>query len=216
MLDELKIKESLCALIARYPALRSVKDDVYACFQMLYECYKSGGKLLCCGNGGSASDSEHIVGELMKCFKRKRPLDLEYARRLKEYGDEGAALAEKLEGSLPAIALVGHTALSTAFGNDKDPFMTFAQQVSGYGVEGDVLLCLTTSGNSKNILRAAEVARGLGLTVIALTGEGGGNLARLADVTLAVPERETYRVQELHLPIYHWLCAEVEAHFFVE
>ena len=214
MLDELKIKESLCALIARYPALRSVKDDVYACFQMLYECYKSGGKLLCCGNGGSASDSEHIVGELMKCFKRKRPLDLEYARRLKEYGDEGAALAEKLEGSLPAIALVGHTALSTAFGNDKDPFMTFAQQVSGYGVEGDVLLCLTTSGNSKNCVYAAITAKAKGMKVIAITGEGGGRMQELADICLKLPEKETYLIQELTLPVYHWLCAELETAFW--
>lgn len=205
---------SLGLLIERYPALGSVRAELEGVFYALYNCYASGGKLLICGNGGSAADSEHIVGELMKSFKMKRPIDAAVAERLKEMGEDGVNLAEKLEGTLPAIALCGHTALSTAFGNDKDGFMTFAQQVYGYGCAGDVLLCLTTSGNSMNCVYAAEVAKAKGMTVVAITGASGGRMKELSDICIALPERETYLVQELTLPVYHWLCAELETAFF--
>ena len=205
---------SLDALIGRYPALCAVKGELEQAFYAVYNCYRSGGKLLICGNGGSAADSEHIVGELMKSFKMKRSIDATVAEKLKEMGEDGAALIDKLEGALPAIALCGHTALSTAFGNDKDGFMTFAQQVYGYGRAGDALICLTTSGNSKNCVYAAEVARAKGMGVIAITGEGGGKMTALSDICIKLPERETYLVQELTLPVYHWLCAELETAFW--
>ena len=205
---------SLDELIARNPSLNSVRAELEKAFYNLYDCYRSGGKLLICGNGGSAADSEHIVGELMKSFKMKRKIDSTVSEKLREMGEDGVNLAEKLEGALPAIALCGHTALSTAFGNDKDGFMTFAQQVYGYGCTGDVLLCLTTSGNSKNCVYAAEVAKAKGMTVVAITGESGGRMKELSDICLALPEHETYLVQELTLPVYHWLCAELESAFF--
>ena len=205
---------SLDALIGRYPALSAVRAELEQTFYAVYNCYRNGGKLLICGNGGSAADSEHIVGELMKSFKMKRPIDGAVAEKLREMGADGVALAEKLEGALPAIALCGHTALSTAFGNDKDGFMVFAQQVYGYGRSGDVLICLTTSGNSQNCVYAAEVARAKGMGVIAITGAGGGKMSALADVCVKIPEWETYLVQELTLPVYHWLCAELENAFF--
>ena len=205
---------SLDGLIERYPALAAVREKLEKAFYALYNCYASGGKLLICGNGGSAADSEHIVGELMKSFKTKRPIDADVAVNLRKMGDDGVALAEKLEGALPAIALCGHTALSTAFGNDKDGFMVFAQQVYGYGCKGDVLVCLTTSGNSRNCVYAAEVARAKGMTVIAITGECGGKIREIADICIALPEKETYLVQELTLPVYHWLCAELETAFW--
>ena len=205
---------SLDALIGRYPALATVRAELEKAFYAIYTCYRNGGKLLICGNGGSAADSEHIVGELMKSFKMKRSIDATVAEKLKEMGEDGAALIDKLEGALPAIALCGHTALSTAFGNDKDGFMTFAQQVYGYGRAGDVVICLTTSGNSKNCVYAAEVARAKGMGVIAITGEGGGKMPALSDICIKLPERETYLVQELTLPVYHWLCAELESAFF--
>ena len=205
---------SLDALIGRYPALCAVRVELEQAFYAVYNCYHSGGKLLICGNGGSAADSEHIVGELMKSFKMKRSIDATVAEKLKEMGEDGAALIDKLEGAIPAIALCGHTALSTAFGNDKDGFMTFAQQVYGYGRAGDALICLTTSGNSKNCVYAAEVARAKGMGVIAITGEGGGKMTALSDICIKLPERETYLVQELTLPVYHWLCAELETAFW--
>ena len=205
---------SLDALIGRYPALCAVRGELEQAFYAVYNCYRNGGKLLICGNGGSAADSEHIVGELMKSFKMKRSIDATVAEKLKGMGEDGAALIDKLEGALPAIALCGHTALSTAFGNDKDGFMTFAQQVYGYGRAGDVVICLTTSGNSKNCVYAAEVARAKGMGVIAITGEVGGKMTALSDICIKLPERETYLVQELTLPVYHWLCAELESAFF--
>ncbi|MBR2460018.1 MAG: SIS domain-containing protein [Clostridia bacterium] len=209
-----KKNSSLDRLITRYPRLGEVRGEIEDCFSVLLECFKVGGKLLCCGNGGSASDSEHIVGELMKSFKLKRPIDGKYAMRLREFGDEGAELAEKLEGTLTAIALVGHSALSTAFGNDKQADMCFAQQVNGYGAAGDVLLTLTTSGNSQNCVYAAMAAKARGMKVISVTGENGGRMLGLSDVCIRVPEKETYLVQELTLPVYHWLCAELESVFW--
>ena len=201
-------------LLKRYPELTGISKDIEGAVTLLTDMYKNGGKLLCCGNGGSASDSEHIVGELMKCFKIKRPISGELKENLDKYGDEGRALAETLECSLPAISLCGHSALSTAYGNDRDPFMVFAQQVSGFGCKGDTLLALTTSGNSKNCIYAAMVAKAKGMKVIGITGEKGGRLSALADICIKVPETETYLVQELTLPIYHYICARLEEIFF--
>ncbi len=204
-------------LIKRYPALSVCKDDILQAYKILEHCYENGGKLLIAGNGGSCADSEHIVGELMKGFKAKRPCSQEFADKLKEVDSAiGEELALKLQGALPAIALDGHSALNTAFSNDVEGsgHLLFAQQVFGYGNEGDVLLGISTSGNSKNILAATVVARAKGLKVIGLTGESGGKLARTADVTIKVPEKETYMIQELHLPVYHCLCLMLEQRFF--
>lgn len=203
-------------LLKRYPELKGVSEDIEKTVTLLADMYRSGGKLLCCGNGGSASDSEHIVGELMKCFKIKRPIKKELADALAEYGKEGEELAETLESALPAVSLCGHSALSTAYGNDRNAYMVFAQQVNGFGEKGDTLLALTTSGNSRNCLYAAMVAKAKGMKVIGITGEKGGKLDTLADICIKVPETETYLVQELTLPVYHYICAKLEEIFFAE
>ncbi len=202
-------------LVRRYPVLKSSKDDIYKAYEVIAESYQNGGKLLIAGNGGSASDAEHIVGELMKSFVLPRKLDKEYVARLVEAdADMGAALADKLQGALPAIALVDHVALSTAYLNDVDPLLSFAQQVNGYGVAGDVFLGITTSGNSKNVLYANTAAKAKGLKTIALTGRDGGKIKDMADVAIVVAENETYKIQELHLPVYHCLCLMLEERFF--
>lgn len=201
-------------LLKRYPSLSSVSEDIEKTVTLLADMYRSGGKLLCCGNGGSASDSEHIVGELMKCFKLKRPINKELAAALAEYGKEGQDLAQTLESPLPAVSLCGHSALSTAYGNDRNAYMVFAQQVHGFGNAGDTLLALTTSGNSQNCIYAAMVAKAKGMKVIAITGAKGGRLSEISDVCIKVPETETYLVQELTLPVYHYICARLEEIFF--
>ena len=164
------------------------------------ECYENGGKLLVAGNGGSAADAEHIVGELMKGFKMPRKPE--------------SAFAEKLQGALPAIALDGHPALSTAYMNDCEPLLCFAQQVNGYGKTGDVFLGISTSGNSKNVLFAATTAHAKGLKVIGLTGAKDSKLKDMSDVCIKAPQTETYMIQELHLPIYHYLCLMLEDKFY--
>ena len=203
--------------IATHPRLHGCRGDIESAAKTMCASYRKGGKLLVCGNGGSAADAEHIVGELMKGFRLKRPLPPELRARFADaHPSLGPMLADSLQGALPAIALTGHASLSTAFANDVDPLLVFAQQVYGYGRTGDVLLGLTTSGNSKNVLLAVVAARALGLTTIGLTGAGGGELARLCDLTIKVPETETARVQELHLPVYHALCTILEAELFHE
>ena len=178
-------------------------------FRRIEAAYVRGNKLKLCGNGGSAADAEHIVGELMKGFLLKRPV----AERVFPGGVPDPAL-EKLQGALPALSLNGHPALAAALVNDTDASLIYAQQLLGLGRPGDVLLCISTSGNARNCCLAAQTARALGVEVIALTGAGGGRLAELSDCLIAVPERETYRVQQLHLPLYHALCARLEARFF--
>ena len=179
------------------------------------EAYRNGRKLLVCGNGGSASDSEHIVGELMKEFKLKRKIFSEQASALKAIDPElGQVLADNLQGALPAISLTGHPSLQTAYMNDAVPELVFAQQVNGYGKSGDIFLGISTSGNSKNVLYAAVNARALGLKVIGLTGAKENKLMKYADVCIRVPETETYKIQEFHLPVYHCLCLMLEQHFF--
>lgn len=204
-------------LIERYPALSVCKDDIEKAYEILEECFATGHKLLIAGNGGSCSDGEHIAGELMKGFKLQRKCSEEFAERLKSIDAErGAELAEKLQGGLPTIALDNHQALNTAYINDvaNGGLLTYAQQVYGYGKTGDVLLGISTSGNSKNVAYATVVARASGMKVIGLTGAKGGNLANVADVTIKVPATETYMIQELHLPVYHCLCLMLECRFW--
>lgn len=209
--------EQLDFLIKRYPELCACKASIAQAYKILEECYARGGKLLIAGNGGSCADAEHIVGELMKGFKAKRACSEEFAEKLCEIDSErGAYLSQRLQGALPAIALDGHAALNTAFINDVENggLLAFAQQVMGYGNKGDVFWGISTSGNSKNVMNAAVVARAKGLKIIGLTGEDGGELAKFADVAIKAPIRETYMVQELHLPIYHCLCLMLEERFF--
>ena len=211
----MKPMDHLALLINRYPVLEPVKEAIFQAYCLLEKCYEGGGKLLIGGNGGSSADSEHIVGELMKGFCKKRQVPEDFVGKLMEADKErGKYLAEKLQQGLPAIALTGHTALSTAYLNDVDGLLTIAQQLYGYGKKGDVFLGISTSGNSENILYAAAAARAMEIPVIALTGKDGGRLAEAADVAIIVPEQETYRIQELHLPVYHALCLMLEERFF--
>lgn len=202
-------------LVARYPRLEACLPDIDAAFRALERCYLEGGKVLFCGNGGSAADCEHLVGELMKGFLSKRPLPSEQRRRLEaDFPEEGAYLADHLQGALPAISLVSHVGLMTAYANDVASDMVFAQQVYGYGREGDALVGISTSGNSRNVLQALRVARTLGLATIGFSGRSGGQMAEVCDVCVRVPEEETSAIQELHLPIYHALCSMLEQSFF--
>ncbi|HIQ73557.1 MAG TPA: SIS domain-containing protein [Candidatus Cottocaccamicrobium excrementipullorum] len=211
----MKPSERLDELIERYPVLAREKEHIRQAFCLLLQCYENGGKLMTAGNGGSCADSEHIVGELMKGFVKKRPVPEEFAARLIQTDEKrGMELARKLQQALPAIALTAHSALATAYLNDVDGELAMAQQLYGYGKEGDVLLAISTSGNSRNILYAAAVARAMKIKVIGLTGKDGGELAGMCDAAIVVPEQETYRIQELHLPVYHGLCLMLEDHFF--
>lgn len=204
-------------LIERYPSLEAVKEEIIAAYILMETCYECGGKLLVAGNGGSAADAEHIVGELMKGFKMSRKLKPDFAGKLVEEDKElGTVLAEKLQCALPAIALNGHTALSTAYMNDCDPLLCFAQQVNGYGKAGDVFLGISTSGRSKNILFAATTAHAKGMKVIGLTGAKASKLKDMSDVCIMAPQTENYMIQELHLPIYHCLCLMLEDKFYGE
>lgn len=210
-------KKHVQLLCERYPALKSVEDDIAEAYQILEDSYKNGGKLLVAGNGGSAADAEHIVGELMKGFKLPRKPQSDFADKLiRENAELGATLAENLQGALPAIALDGHPALSTAYMNDCEPLLCFAQQVNGYGKTGDVFLGISTSGNSKNVLYAATTAHAKGMKVIGLTGAKSSKLEQMSDVCIKVPQTETYMIQELHLPVYHCLCLMLEDVFFGE
>ena len=204
----------LIEMTERYPALSCVENDVRAAFEELCKCFSSGGCVYLCGNGGSAADCEHMAGELLKCFKIPRPLTDAFKTDLREFGEDGELLAESLERGLPVVSLCGHVAFSTAFQNDNTPALVFAQQVNAYGKEGDVLVVFSTSGNSKNCVYAAICAKALGLKVITLTGGNGGKLKPLSDVTVIVPEKETFKIQEYHLPVYHAICAMLEEEFF--
>ena len=216
MLDN-KVQKHIELLVKRYPQLKSIQSQIEQAYLVLEECYANGGKLLIAGNGGSAADAEHIAGELMKRFKIKRPVSKEFAEKLAEIDAvRGKQLADNLECSLMAIPLVAHEALTTAYINDVDGYGVFAQQLFGYGRKGDVFLGISTSGNSKNIMNATVVARASGIKVIGLTGETGGELAKVAVVAVKVPEKETYMIQELHLPIYHCWCLMLEERFFGE
>ena len=192
-------------LLIRYPQLNICKNDIENALALMIDTYKKGGKILVCGNGGSSADADHIVGELMKGFLKSRKVTDE---RIPQ------ELREKLQGALPAISLSAHTSLMTATINDNDADMVFAQQVYGYAKDNDLLIAISTSGNSKNVVNAVKVAKSLGVKTIALMGETGGELKQLADVTICAPSTETYKIQEYHLPIYHYLCASVENEIF--
>ena len=214
---EKRLMKHINLLIERYPSLETEKDNVINAYLLIEACYVRGGKVLVAGNGGSAADAEHIVGELMKGFKMPRKPKQDFARRLIAENQElGTILAENLQGALPAIALDGHPALSTAYMNDCEPLLCFAQQVNGYGKIGDVFLGISTSGNSENILYAAITAHAKGMKVIGLTGARNSKLEQLSDVCIKVPQTETYMIQELHLPVYHCLCLMLEDKFFGE
>lgn len=209
------IERHIDSLLVRFPVLKGIRPDIIEAYLVMEECYMNAGKLLIAGNGGSAADSEHIAGELMKRFRISRPVSDDFAERLKAVDRErGTALALHLEQALTAIPLVTHEALTTAYINDVDGLGVFAQQLFGYGRAGDVFLGISTSGNSQNIMNAVVVARASGIKVIGLTGAGGGELASAADVAVRVPETETYLIQELHLPIYHCWCMMLEERFF--
>lgn len=213
-LDE-KLIQHINLLVNRYPILESVKQEIIDAYMIIEESYSKGGKLLVAGNGGSAADSEHIVGELMKGFKNPRRLARDYTDALISVDPElGKTLSKNLQGALPAIALDGHPALTTAYMNDCEPLLCFAQQVNGLGEPYDVFLGISTSGNSKNILYAATVAKAKGMKVIGLTGAKDSKLQKYADVCIKAPDTETYMIQELHLPIYHCLCLMLEDKFF--
>ncbi len=212
---EKRLEIHLDDLIKRYPKLEVCRKEIANAYSILETAYSNGRKLLVSGNGGSASDSEHIVGELMKEFKLKRKVYQEQAEEMRKISSElGEVLAENLQGALPAISLTGHSSLTTAFMNDSEPELIFAQQVNGYGKPGDVYLGISTSGNSKNVLYAAVTAKSKGLKVIGLTGQRENRLMNYADVCIRVPETETYKIQELHLPVYHCLCMMLEDKFF--
>lgn len=210
-----KLMKHIDLLMQRYPKLKCIENDIIDAYLILQSAYENDSKLLIAGNGGSAADSEHIAGELMKRFKLPRPIPTELAKKIKEIDPiRGEHLARSLERGLMAIPLVAHEALSTAYINDVDGQGVFAQQLYGFGRPGDVFLGISTSGNSVNIMNATIVARALGMKVIGFTGEKGGELAKVADVAVRVPENETYMIQELHLPIYHCWCLMLEEYFF--
>lgn len=214
MIDK-KLEKHIELLVKRYPILSNIKHNIIDAYLILVDCFTNDHKLLIAGNGGSAADSEHIAGELMKRFKVSRPVSEEFANKLKFIDPaRGEYLAKNLERGLMAIPLGANIALTTAYINDVDGIGVFAQQLYGLGRPGDVFLGISTSGNSNNIISATVVARALGIKVIALTGANGGELAQIADVAIRVPAVETYMVQELHLPVYHCLCLMLEDHFF--
>lgn len=192
-------------LLERYPELSECEEQIKSAMELIRDTYKNGGKVLVCGNGGSCSDSEHIVGELMKGFKLMRPVTDE---RIPE------DLRCGLQGALPAISLPSQTGILSAFINDVDPEMMYAQLTYGYARENDLLIGLSTSGNSKNVVNAARIAKAVGAKALAMTGKKESKLSEICDVCIRVPETETYKIQELHLPVYHYLCAQIEADCF--
>lgn len=203
------------ALIQNYPNLNPVKKDIISTLNALKKSFASGGKLLICGNGGSEADASHIQGELMKSFCKKRVVPTKIMSSIKKIDKEFFIKKAKfLEAGFPVINISSASALNTALINDTDPEIIYANSVLSLGLKGDILLAITTSGNSKNIVDASIVAKALGMTVIALTGNGGGKIKKYSDECIIVPEKETYRIQEYHLPIYHALCLELEDIFF--
>lgn len=213
------VKESVWGylddLIIRYPRLKEYKEDIIKAYETIVNCYRNGGKVLIAGNGGSASDAEHIVGELMKSFKKRRRLPEDMINSLVSVDEDmGYYLGDMLEGTLEAISLVSQDSLSTAYSNDVVCDAVYAQKLLGYGTNKDVFIGISTSGNSKNILLAAVTAKAIGMKVIGLSGFTGGKLKMFSDVLVTVPETDAFKVQELHLPIYHCLCLMLEETFF--
>lgn len=197
------------------PELEICREDIEKAFHIIKQCYMDGRKVMVCGNGGSAADSEHIVGELMKGFILSREIPDKDKEKIKAFFPEDAHyLSQNLQGTLPAISLVSHTSIVTAFTNDVAPVMAIAQQVYGYACEGDVLIAISTSGNAANIVNAVKIARAFGVKSVGMTGKSGGKLKELCDVVIKVPSDITYKIQEYHLPVYHAICAAIEAEFF--
>jgi D-sedoheptulose 7-phosphate isomerase len=208
-------EEILKDLIRRLPALEGCKDEIREAYKAVIDCYSNQGKLLLCGNGGSCADADHIVGELMKSFEKKRPIDKSFKNKLRSIsGERGTFMADNLQKALPAISLNAHSALYSSISNDMDANLVFAQQIAGYGQEKDVLIAMSTSGNSQNIIDAAITAKAKGLTVIGLTGQNGGRMKQYCDITICAPSDNTPEVQEFHQPIYHTICRIVETRFF--
>jgi len=204
-------------LMQKYPQLSGLRDIIREAAEAIIKTYSAGGKLLICGNGGSCSDSDHIVGELMKSFEKQRPLEKSFKKRFEEISpSRGKYLAEKLQHGLPAISLPAHSALTTAISNDIGPDLVFAQQLIGYGNENDILIGISTSGNSQNIIDACITAKAMNMTVIGITGKTGGKMKEYSDILINVPEDLTASAQELQLPVYHTLCRIVENHFYGE
>lgn len=212
---EESLSENLDEMTRRYPALESCKEDIEKACRAVIDRYSNNGKVLLCGNGGSAADADHIVGELMKSFERKRPLPEDIKDGLKTVsGERGAYIADRLENALPAISLSAHAALCSAISNDMDASLVYAQQIVGYGRPGDLLIAISTSGNSQNVVDAAITAKAKGMTVVGLTGQSGGNLKQYCDIAICVPSNSTPEIQEYHLPVYHTICKIVENRFF--
>jgi D-sedoheptulose 7-phosphate isomerase len=208
-------EESIDALISRYPELDCCRKEVMEAATAIIDCYKKGGKLLLCGNGGSCADADHMVGELMKSFERKRLLEKDLKQNLESVSNtRGAYIAQHLQAALPAISLNAHSALISAIANDMDASLVFAQQLAGYGQAGDILIAISTSGNSQNIVDAVITARAKNLTVIGLTGQSGGEMKQFCHIPICVPATNTAEVQEFHLPVYHTICKIVENSFF--
>lgn len=206
--------EKLCE---RHPALAFCKQDIEDAIKLIKECYKKGNKILTCGNGGSAADAEHIVGELMKGSQKKRKIPLAFRKKTEKiYPKEADKICDNLQTPLAAISLTSHISLTTAFNNDMDAEFVFAQQLLGLGKKGDVLIALSTSGNAKNVINACKLAKVLGIKTIAFTGKRGGELKNICDIVIRVPREETLLIQEYHLPIYHAICSAIENEFFKE
>lgn len=209
------IENTMNELIKNHPQLMSIQDDIWNAYRTIERCYSKNGKVFVCGNGGSAADALHIVGELMKSFVRNRPIDKQTADSLTTiYPDHAAYFIENIQGALPAIALVENASLVSAYANDVTADMIYAQQLYGYAKQGDVLIAISTSGNSINVLNAVRLAKAMKVATVGLTGGSGGKLKLLCDVCIVAPENETYKIQELHLPIYHILCIMIEQRFF--
>ena len=202
-------------LIKRFPELDPMKKTIENAIDEIIKCYEKGGKVLIAGNGGSACDSEHIAGELLKSFLKKRPIKEEIRKELLKIED-GEYIADNLESPLRAVALTSHLGLSSAYLNDKEPYLVFAQQLLGFGDRGDIFIAISTSGNAKNIIYASKLAKAMGIKVVSLTNENGGKLAEMADIAIKAPAKETHIAQEYHEAIYHEICIRVEEHFFKE
>lgn len=214
-MKEKEIISILDEFIQKYPELLPQKDNIYDTFEIIKNAFSKGNRLYICGNGGSSADSLHIVGELMKSFMENRLVKESTKKALrKEYPEDAAFFAEHLHEALPAFALLNSTSLETAYSNDVCPEMVFAQQVYGYGKKGDVLLGISTSGNSKNVINAVKVANVIGMHTIALTGKDGGVLKNISETSIVAPRNVVYEIQEMHLPIYHVLCIMLEKYFF--
>lgn len=211
-----RTKEMIAEFFARHENLVPLQDAILQAGEILQTAFAKGNQLLLCGNGGSCADCDHIAGEFLKGFLLKRPVEADLREKLLQYGERGREIGEKLQCGLPTISLTAHAGAISAFSNDVDPELVYAQQVLAYGKPGDVLIGISTSGGAKNVAAAVMTANALGMHTIGLTGKDGGELAKLSEIALIMPQCETYRIQEEHLAVYHLLCAMVESEMFEE